>query len=93
MHIDGEKNYWADLLSRWGASESLPLPSRARMSTLLLAPIAPELYPDLIWPKMKDVQNEQKEAAQNGEATPPDRRRGFYVGSDSVVWIPSPGSL
>ncbi len=62
VHISGEDNHWADLLSRWGASdlsiESNQSPSR--ISALFSAPIAPDLDPEFKWPSKNDISEAQE---------------------------------
>lgn len=50
LHISGEENVWADLLSRWGAAEVVS-PDPSKISTLMRVPVAPQLEPDFKLPK------------------------------------------
>ena len=59
VRITGEENVWADLLSRWGATAfSRPHP---KISSLLLAPVAPSLDPDFKWPSHRELLRLQTE--------------------------------
>ena len=71
VHIKGEDNCWADLLSRWGAKDTRSEASKNRerkhmkLAALLRAPVAPELDPDLTWPSFEDIVAAQQFAAND----------------------------
>lgn len=76
MHIPGDDNSWADLLSRWRASdetdkERRQISRKFSLSTLFIAPFCPDLDPDFQWPSLKDVEHAQTAALEKGEEKPP----------------------
>ena len=57
IHISGEQNCWADLLSRWGATEPRNKDAEKehmRVASLCRAPLSPEYDPDFTWPNKED---------------------------------------
>ena len=93
VHISGEENIWADLMSRWGSPmspTSLSLLRRA-MSTLFKAPLAPYLDEDLEWPTAEEVAKIQKAAVETGEKRPEalEERNGLWTNKTGAVWIPA----
>jgi Integrase core domain/Integrase zinc binding domain/Chromo (CHRromatin Organisation MOdifier) domain len=94
VHIPGEENCWADLLSRWGASDPLqPRSSQfpVRISALFRAPVAPELDADFTWPSPTELYEAQQLALKAGEEPPPtdlDATGSLLKNSTGAVWIP-----
>lgn len=67
VHINGEDNVWADLLSRWGSAGETMKDRSARsivgnLSALFVAPLAPALDKDFTWPTASDIVKSQKVA-------------------------------
>ena len=93
MHIPGEENCWADLLSRRGSAPVHPEMAnitRATLSSLFVAPVAPELDPEFIWPKAGDILDAQRHSLQQDNETAPVRQhRGLHVNEQGLVWIPA----
>jgi len=88
IHIPGVENCWADLLSRWGASDPDNTQSSPRIAALLKAPVAPDLQPDFEWPTEKEIHDVQHAAiAKGNEEAPSATRRSLRV-TDGAVWIP-----
>ncbi len=65
-HIPGEDNVWADLMSRWGASNNHRLLS-IRIPASFAAPIAPDLDPDFTWPSADEIVNSRIVQQRKGE--------------------------
>ena len=85
-HVAGEKNVWADMLTRWG---SCPKSSAHNTSvkSLLLAPITPSLDESLDWPSLADIQTAQ---AKN-DVQPPksfSRRDGTIQNQSGIIFVP-----
>ena len=87
VHISGEENCWADLLSRW----AFPLqPPARRISALLRAPLAPDLDPEFRWPSPREFKEAQEVAISEGREKPLGTLvSGLYKDMDGSVWIPS----
>lgn len=66
-HISGDTNTWADLLTRWSASE--PVGSlaalRCRFAAITRAPVEPST--DFAWPTKAKLQEAQAKALKGGE--------------------------
>jgi RNase H-like domain found in reverse transcriptase len=56
-HVPGEDNVWSDMFTRWAAP-----PSIARVSSLMLAPIAPSLDESFVWPSPHEIRTLQDAA-------------------------------
>lgn len=67
IHISGEDNVWADLLSRWAVPKDSLAKTTHHKSALLQAPIAPDLDPDFTWPSFEDIKRSQDTEISNGE--------------------------
>ena len=89
-HINGEDNLWADLLSRWGASEEeeqiFPI-----ISSLFVAPIAPSLDEDFKWPNVKDIKSSQNmwEKKTSDKIPTNVNQQGLLCNEHNSIWIPS----
>lgn len=89
-HIPGERNVWADMLTRWAVRPSNAIksvPSSLRLKSLMVAPINPGLDSKLDWPTMKEIA-----ASQNRSNTEPPRNFKNIDGilkNGNVIWIPS----
>ncbi len=79
-HIPGADNVWADLMSRWGASNNHRLLS-IRIPALFAAPIAPDLDPDFTWPSADEICQLQNSAAEKGGETVPGNPNGRGFGN------------
>lgn len=51
-HISGDKNVWADMLTRWAAPPPQAI-SSLRIKYMILAPISPHLDTTYDWPNMR----------------------------------------
>ena len=93
VHIRGEDNVWADLLSRWGVHRpSKPAaPTNCALSTLFRAPIAPSLDPALDqWPTIDAISKIQDEAlAKDGPRPKLKKKDGVWRTIFDAIWIPS----
>jgi len=90
VHIPGEENVWADLLTRWAAPiASTALPSGS-LSALFQAPLAPDLDPDFKWPSRSELIQLQNSALEEGSNAPESRNcNGLFVFNDDSIWIPN----
>ena len=86
-HISGDKNVWADMLTRWAAPSNQTVCSM-RIKSMIFAPISPHLETTYDWPKMRDVRESQQASS---EAAPRrfTQQNGLYIDSKHVYWIPS----
>lgn len=84
LHIDGERNVWADLLSRWGQP---PAPKTISVKTLTLRPF--EEGSDFAFPSLEEVWKSQRKTkcsipTQDGTET----RSDSHVYVNNKPWIP-----
>lgn len=89
VHISGEDNVWAHLLSRW-SSRNQPKPMHVKIQALFQAPRALVYDEDFKWPPVADFKKAQ-DAALGGEAdTFPTTRNanGLLHTLPGVIWIP-----
>jgi hypothetical protein len=87
-HVPGIDNVWSDMLTRWAAP-----PPIARISTLMLAPVAPNLDPSFSWPTAAEIRLIQ-DAARIGLAIEDDAathlaNNDLYRMASGQVWIPA----
>ena len=54
-HFPGERNIWADMLTRWAVKPRNKVSAILPINALLLAPISPSLDPALGWPSRSDI--------------------------------------
>jgi hypothetical protein len=84
-HIDGERNLWADLLSRWGAS---PILVRSRALKTLPRTASVIHSEDFSWPSLEEIVNKQ-----NG--VEPDHSLGcaavdgVWKSVSGQIWVPT----
>lgn len=65
-HLAGERNFWADMLSRWSLGANRKV-CAIKAKSLLLAPITPSRDERLDWPTRADRRKSQR----SGEQKPP----------------------
>jgi RNase H-like domain found in reverse transcriptase/Reverse transcriptase (RNA-dependent DNA polymerase)/Integrase zinc binding domain/Integrase core domain len=90
-HVAGSDNVWSDMLTRWAAPARL-----ARVSALLMAPIAPTLDDSFVWPTAREIRLLQDASlTQNGsyfDAPAAERPtlvdKELYRTPGGQVWIP-----
>ena len=87
-HVSGIDNVWSDMLTRWAAP-----PSIARISTLMLAPVAPNLDPSFSWPTAAEILCIQNSARvdldEKDDAASQLAADGLYRMGSGQVWIPA----
>ena len=95
-HIPGQLNIWADMLSRWAASDSVPkrichLRRQRKFSVGLVSP----LNHDFIWPTLDEISKIQH-AARPSDVSFSCRSMTFDVNDEGVfcndtgrIWIPT----
>ena len=87
-HVSGIDNVWSDMLTRWAAP-----PSIARISTLMLAPVAPNLDPSFSWPTAAEILCIQNAARvdldEKDDAASQLAADGLYRMGSGQVWIPA----
>lgn len=93
IHIKGEDNCWADLLSRWGSEKSEPTTAQVehlRVAALFHAPVAPQHDPDFSWPSLAENTATQRSAdEEQRENQTLHEEDGLYKTDKDQVWIPS----
>lgn len=86
IHISGESNVWADLLSRWGGPPTTKTP---RLSALFTAPISPFLDSEFVWPTSTDIHKSQQlhKSTANLKILSLDDNK-LLVTRKGAIWIP-----
>ena len=91
--IDGEKNVWADLLSRWGAADFKTRKEElttTKVNRVLMMPINPTIDKDFVWPTLKDIQNAQiKYANEEKQVTLARGSDNIWRTASQLIWIPN----
>ena len=89
-HLPGEKNVWADMLTRWAVAPKSTINSNrvAKLKSLMMAPINPGSNPELDWPSLEEIVKAQNSAK---ESPPPSFEQSDegWVDATGVHWIPS----
>ena len=92
VHIAGDDNVWADLLSRWGAPKTEP--KRPQLNALFRAPLAPSLDPDYKWPSAQDVLAAQQELKDSEDCSKLSvNSDGLLSNTAGLVWVPKHAQL
>lgn len=89
VHISGEDNVWADLLSRWG-SPYQQRPIQGSIKAIFQAPHAPEFDAEFTWPTVDEISKSQQASIQEGDEIDPSNRnsQGLIKAAKGCVWIP-----
>jgi transposase InsO family protein len=100
-HVDGEKNLWADLLSRWARAAELDARQGRIVSVSAVCTdditgyLAALEDTDRGWPDLDEIRREQRDARRaNGEEQSRaklqwDAQRRLWVNINGRVWIPT----
>lgn len=89
-HIPGEKNVWADMLTRWAVKECSAIKpyKNSSLKALLVCPINPSLNSELDWPTRQCIMKSQ--FSSNEEPPKPfSEVDGVRQNEKGTVWIPS----
>eukprot|EP00737_Agarophyton_chilense_P004166 gb/GEZJ01005113.1/.p1 GENE.gb/GEZJ01005113.1/~~gb/GEZJ01005113.1/.p1 ORF type:complete len:487 (-),score=31.61 gb/GEZJ01005113.1/:1533-2993(-) len=88
-HVSGEKNVWADMLTRWAVQSTRTVaPSRiGRISALMVTPISPSINEHFDWPTEKDIISSQTIHAAKAPKTLSEENRPWRLASGRI-WIP-----
>ena len=94
IHLPGDPNVWADMLTRWAVNPVRRINSsnNPRAKALMVAPINPGVDSQLDWPNIEDI----KEAQSSANEAPPKQFSNTPSGfrnSRGVLWIPSESTL
>ena len=89
-HLPGQRNFWADMLTRWAVcpKSSINPKKVGQLKSLMMGPINPRLDPELDWPTLKDIISSQ----QNAQNSPPSSLRQAdegWVKEKGATWISS----
>ena len=87
-HISGERNVWADMLTRWAVKPRDKVGIGYHVKALMYAPITLSLDEELDWPVRDEIINSQELAQEE----PPKsfRKTGNgWVDDENRMWIPS----
>ena len=91
IHIPGDANTWADLLTRWIASEAVGslAPLRCTLAAITRAPLAPST--DFAWPTKPKLQAAQEAALTEGETLPQKafQADGLWRTRKGATWVPA----
>lgn len=89
-HVEGDRNVWADMLTRWAvrANQSVQPKNSMNLKSLMLAPVNPGINPKLDWPSMEEVRASQ---VKSDDAPPSkfDKTPQGVKNQRDVYWIPN----
>ena len=91
-HLAGERNVWADMLSRWAVRANRKI-CAIRVMSLLLAPITPSLDEILDWPTRADIGRSQRSGQQKRRPVRFKRQEGIFQDEKVVFGIPEEDPL
>ena len=93
-HLPGERNVWADMLTRWSVYPKSSISSKKirRAKSLMMCPVSPATDPKLDWPTMNEIILSQKNAKESPPASFQRTDEG-WVSKRGAMWIPSNDSL
>ena len=91
-HIAGERNVWADMLTRWAVQPKAKVSAELAMKALMLAPINPGLDPKLDWPCLDDIIESQESSAEDPPSNVKKTESG-WKDDKGRLWIPSEDEL
>jgi len=89
-HLSGERNVWADILTRWAVKPRVGVKS-AKLSKLMLAPITPSSSQKFDWPTRTDIESIQQ-ASKDHVPNRFELVDGLFQDSEGIVWIPYRGA-
>lgn len=90
QHLPGERNVWADMLTRWAVQTNNQIKPSTIVSvkSLMVAPINPSLHREYDWPTLIEIEKSQKKSG-----TKPSNRfkikNQVYRDNRGVIWIPN----
>ena len=85
-HIAGDKNVWADMLTRWAVKPRTKV-SSGKISRLMLAPVKPSLNKEYDWPTRVCIARSQRLSSSKAPRSLKQRDEIYRAGRD-VFWIP-----
>lgn len=88
-HLSGDRNVWADMLTRWAVKPNNTLSSKrvAIFKSLMFAPINPGIDKKLDWPSISEVIESQKKSKLIPTKRFKQTSKGF-TDSNGITWIP-----
>ena len=88
-HLPGERNVWADMLTRWAVypKSSVCTDKVGRLKSLMMCPINPGLSEEFDWPTCKEIIASQTNAQ---ESVPSSYRKKdeIWVNEEGATWVP-----
>lgn len=89
-HLPGDRNVWADMLTRWAVQSKATITTdgHARFKSLMLAPVSPGLDPELDWPTLDGIIASQDASKELAPSSSKSTSKGL-VNDEGVSWIPS----
>eukprot|EP00957_Ditylum_brightwellii_P100261 7640961-Ditylum_brightwellii.AAC.1 len=94
VHVEGERNVWGDLLSRWGCCEDTDSKTAPVICRVLMAPLSAHLDKDFEWPSPESLHEAQASALRGGEDGRPrdtvwDESCHLWQFTDKRIWVPT----
>ena len=88
QHLPGDRNIWADMLTRWAVTPKSNINSNrvGKLKSLMMAPINPGVDSELDWPPLQDIISAQNSAKENPPSSFKQTDDG-WVGSNGVHWV------
>ena len=93
-HLPGQRNVWADMLTRWAVypKSSVAIDKAGRLKSLMVSPINPGLNPELDWPSREEILVSQENYSQSVPSSYRQTCEG-WVNEDGATWIPDNDNL
>ena len=94
QHIDGERNVWADLLTRWGVAGEIALKARrtrlfCRQLEFEDVRVTPRLHPNFQWPNEDAIRNSQTKLSEEEKQGAEYSNDGLWRNSENKIIIPA----
>ena len=93
-HLPGDRNIWADMLTRWAVRPKSFVSTKniGRFKSLVMSPINPGLDPKLDWPTLEEIIDSQKNSKEPPPTSYKHTEKG-WVNESGATWIPASDKL
>ena len=94
-HLAGDRNVWADMLTRWAVQERniVRVSKLQTLKSLMLAPISPHLDAKLDWPRREDIMKAQAKTTEVPDKAFRNQNNFLFINEKGIVWIPDEAQL
>ncbi len=90
-HLPGERNVWADMLTRW-AVKPRSSDRAGKLASIMYAPITPSASDELDWPERSSLMKSQADSEETyGKRFK--MKDGLIQDSSGIVWVPNDNDM